>query len=430
MKAKLTARLIASLAARGAPYEVVDTELNGFLLRVQPSGVMTYYFAYRNQGTKRKRFRIGRHGSISPAAARDTALRLSARVIEGEDIQATKKTQRLEAEKAKYRTLGGFVSLKYEPWAVVERKRGAETVARIKANFGHLLERPMSEISKWDVQKWRVTRIKAGKAKTTLNRDVGALSACLAKAVEWQYLERHPLEGLKPLKTDRAGRVRYLSAAEERSLMAALEERENSMRQARVRANQWRADRQREMKPDFDEGHVDHLRPMVLLTMNTGLRLGEALSLEWSDVNLEEGVLTLRGANTKSGHSRRIPLNKTARSVLSDWQASGPNSGLVFPARNGQQRLSVRRAWHGVLAAAGITDFRWHDLRHHFASQLVMRGVDLNTVRDLLGHAQLDMTLRYAHLSPDHRAEAVGRLDDETESSVDDQSERHLTTVA
>ena len=84
--------------------------------------------------------------------------------------------------------------------------------------------------------------------------------------------------------------------------------------------------------------------------------------------------------------------------------------GLVFPGKNGKRFNNIRRSWAGVLDAAKISGFRLHDLRHTFASRLVMAGVDLNTVRELLGHSDYSMTLRYAHLAPEHKAAAVARL--------------------
>ena len=88
----------------------------------------------------------------------------------------------------------------------------------------------------------------------------------------------------------------------------------------------------------------------------------------------------------------------------------GQHKGLVFSNSNGGLFNNVKKAWSGILADAEIQNFRWHDMRHHFASKLVMVVVDLNTVRELLGHADIKMTLRYAHLAPEHKAKAVAKL--------------------
>ena len=96
--------------------------------------------------------------------------------------------------------------------------------------------------------------------------------------------------------------------------------------------------------------------------------------------------------------------------MLKKWRTQADGDGLVFPARDGRRFNHIRRSWAGVLDVAGISDFRWHDMRHHFASRLVMADVSLNVVRELLGHADIAMTLRYAHLSPEHKAEAVAKL--------------------
>ena len=410
MKAKLTAMTIRSLHPRDKPYEVVDTDLKGFLLRVQPSGVMTYYFSYRNDQGRRARCRIGKHRTVSPAQARDEALNLSARVIAGKDVHAKKKQERLAAQAAKSQTLSGFLDHQYGPWVMTQRKTGEATLKRIRSNFQYLADRPLSEINAWVIEKWRSEALKAGKAKATVNRDLAALKACLAKAIEWELLSVHPLAKVRPVRTDRLARVRYLTNDEEQRLRAALMRREDIMRQKRQTANEWRRVRHEPTLPDLKQGYVDHLQPMFLLAINTGLRRGELFQLQWPDVDLPNQVLTVRGRITKNGQTRHVPLNEEAEQAIERWRIRISETGRVFPGKGGQQLTTIWTSWHGVVKAAGISDFRWHDLRHHFASQLVMVGVDLNTVRELLGHSDLEMTLRYAHLSPDHKAEAVGRL--------------------
>lgn len=148
----------------------------------------------------------------------------------------------------------------------------------------------------------------------------------------------------------------------------------------------------------------------MLLALNTGLRRGELFGLRWCDINFTAGILTVTATSAKSGQTRRIPLNAEAHSVLSDWRQRGQGDGLVFPGNGGGRLGNINKSWGGVVAAVGLADFRFHDLRHTFASRLVQAGVDLNTVRELLGHRDIAMTLRYGHLSPDNLRSAVNRI--------------------
>ena len=114
---------------------------------------------------------------------------------------------------------------------------------------------------------------------------------------------------------------------------------------------------------------------------------------------------------TPSGVSSHAPLNAEAVRVLTTWKPKH-ESGLVFPGDEGERLGSLKTSWKNLVAesAANVTDFRFHDLRHTFTSKLVQRGVDLNTVRELLGHSDIKMTLRYAHLAPGNTAAAVAKL--------------------
>lgn len=142
--------------------------------------------------------------------------------------------------------------------------------------------------------------------------------------------------------------------------------------------------------------------------MNTGLRRGEVLKLRWTSVDFTRRLLTVEGGNAKNRQTRHVPLNEEAASTLRRWREQSGPGARVFEVATG-----FRTAWEKLLKRARIAHFRWHDLRHHFASRLVQHGVPLNTVRDLLGHSSVGMSLRYAHLAPDQRREAVAKLNDQ-----------------
>jgi integrase len=130
-------------------------------------------------------------------------------------------------------------------------------------------------------------------------------------------------------------------------------------------------------------------------------------------VDLQRRILTVRGEGAKTGQTRHVPLNSEAVRVLNNWKPAPffEASWCVFGGSDSSTPIvEIKKAWAGVLKAAKVNGFRFHDLRHTFASNLVMAGVDLNTVRELLGHKSIAMTLRYAHLAPEHKATAVESL--------------------
>jgi len=151
---------------------------------------------------------------------------------------------------------------------------------------------------------------------------------------------------------------------------------------------------------------------MVILSLDTGMRFGELCALRWADVQMDLAFLTVRGVTAKNGTTRHIPLNAEALEVLRTWHpAEIDDSTFVFSGRTDDPIVDIKTAWLPLVREqANIANFRFHDLRHTFASKLVMAGVDLNTVRELLGHADIKMTLRYAHLAPEHKAAAVAKL--------------------
>lgn len=403
MKAKIGKELLATITPKDKPLEIYDKDLKGFTLRVQPSGAMTYLVRYRWNG-KQTRVIVGKHPINTPAQARDEARRVLAGLIHDLNPRAKAVTR-------KEHTLKSFVDEEYSGWAEVHLKDGKKAVARLKKYFfedygGNLLE----EIDQRMIEHWRTARFTSGKAPATVNRDLSVLKSMFTKAVEWGHVAVHPLTKVKPAKLDNSI-VRYLSEEEEKRLLTAIDRRECKIRTGRAAANKWRAERGYPLFPDLSVAEfVDHVKPMVLLSVHTGVRWGELVQLEWKQINMDSANLTVLGRTAKTGKTRHIPLNAVALGALKGWKKRTSGEGLVFPGDDGKARNNIKKAWGNLLVSAQISDFRWHDLRHHFASKLAMAGVDLNTVRELMGHSDLKMTLRYAHLAPEHKAAAVAKL--------------------
>ena len=403
MKASINKTLIKDLPA-GQDLDVYDSKLTGFVLRVRKSG----RHAYRVNYARGKWATIGRVTDLTPAQAREEAQKVLGDAAKGVDIAAARKQARAS-------TLRDYLKNIYGPWVTTNRKSGAATLSRLSSCFdSDLGAKQLHAITPWLVEKWRSKRVKAGRAPATINRDITTLKAALNKAVEWHLIEVNPIARVKPARLDRKGVVRYLSGPEEKRLREALAARDSRARAERESANAWRAKRGYPTRPMF-ERYSDHLTPLVLLAMNTGLRRGELFSLRWADVDLRGRTLAVRGADAKSGQTRHVPLNNEASDVLSQLSRE---SALVLPGQGGAKLTTVKKSWGALMEAAQIDAFRFHDLRHTFASKLVMAGVDLNTVRELLGHGDLTMTLRYAHLAPEHKADAVARLNETGTKSV------------
>ena len=247
-------------------------------------------------------------------AARRVVLTLAADVATGADIQARKRDARLEGKCRRNNTLETFLSDQYGRWAATHLKTATFQISRIKADFAGWMNKPLAKLNAWLIEKWRTAQAEQGKQPKTINRDLQRLQALLSKAVDWGVLEEHPFRGLKPLKTDRTGRVRYLHGAEESSLRAALSQREGILCEARIHFNEWRVARGKPALPPRREPYTDHrssTADRAALGLHTGLRRSELGHLR-EDIYFEAKWLTVSGVSAKNGQARRIPLSAQA----------------------------------------------------------------------------------------------------------------------
>jgi len=245
-----------------------------------------------------------------------------------------------------------------------------------KALVSEFGDMPLSAITPLLVEQYQAKLLDKALQPSTVNHYTATLGHIFTKAVKWKYTTKEVSADIhiEKLKVNN-GRLRYLSKEEASKLLAM----------CRVSAVAY------------------YLYPIVVIALNTGMRKGEILSLEWRMIDFKTGFVRLE--DTKNGEKRNVPLNNTVIEVLKPL-ARAIDDGKIFAGSLrhwGAFELAVRKA--------GIKDFHFHDLRHTFASWMVMAGVDIYTLKDILGHKTISMTLRYAHLAPTHGTSAVRLLD-------------------
>ena len=270
-------------------------------------------------------------------------------------------------------------------WSRVKKKesshrRDATSVKRLLVTFG---KRKIGEITRRHVEQYVATRQGEGVTPATVNRELCCIKNMLKKAVDWGYLESNPAWGVMQQK-EPMGDADCLSEDEIEGLLA-------------------------QSDPE--------VKAMLTLAVFTGMRRGEVFGLEWRDVDFGKdgnGMITVR--DTKNHETRYVPLSVRVREALAAHPkriVEGKVCPHVFTRDDGSPFTDVRYPLAASLKRAGIDrHITFHHLRHTFASQAVMKGVDLRTVARLGGWKTLQMVMRYAHLAPDHlqaAAEAVAR---------------------
>jgi len=324
------------------------------------SNEKNYYIEYRAEGIRRRE-KIG-----SSKVLAETVLKK--RLVEIAEGKFLDKKQKF---KIKFENFA-------DEYLKLHSKVNNKSWYRSDAVYIRILKRSFSGKYLHEITPHLIDQFKQERASevspATVNRNLACLKSIFNKAITWEkFTGNNPMKQIKLFKENNQ-RMRFLEQEEIAKLLV------NSK---------------------------TYLRSIIVIALNTGMRRGEILGLKWRDVDIKRNVLYLH--NTKNGEKREVPINEQVKTSLINTRRN-PNSEYIFCKKDGSPIGDIKKSFLTALRKSGIKDFHFHDLRHTFASQLVMSGIDLNTVRELLGHKSVQMTLRYSHLSPNYKSRAVDVL--------------------
>ncbi len=302
------------------------------------------------------------------------------------DLLAKRKTEKLQGiklpENLRSRPIT-FGELMDDALEHSKAENGERSTAELKLKYEILRpvfgSRSASEIQKAEIVRWLTQQVADREwAPATRNRWQAAFSLAFRVAMDNERLDRNPAARIRR-KSEDNGRVRFLTIDEEGALVEVI-------------------------KRDYP-----HYLPAFSISVNTGVRASEQWRAHWTDVDFEHRIFTVR--KTKNGEpERHVPINSLAFDAFQELRKRRKGKGHIFLDSEAKPVRGHRDWFDRVVESAQLEDYTWHCNRHTFASRLVMAGVDLRTVAQLMGHKTIQMTMRYAHLAPDHQQNAVERL--------------------
>ena len=364
---KLTKRFVEATEIRANRYDIFDSQIPGFGIRIAPSGTRTYALMYRSGG-RRWRVSLGRHGIVTPEQARETAIDILARVKRGENPAASRQgggqittvadlAERFDEE---------HVAVRLKPRTAKEYRRNVQLF--IMPALGRL---KVTEVTRADVSRFhhefRETPYQS-------NRNLEIVSKMFNLAEMWGLRPdgSNPCRHVKKYKEEK--RERYLSADEIARLGEVLRQCEQEGIESASTIN------------------------LIRLLMLTGCRLSEIQTLKWGYVDFENRALHL--PDSKTG-VKTVHLGPPALKVLIEIERIEGNPWVITGKLENTHLQEPQRPWRRIRKRAGLDDVRIHDLRHTFASVAVSGGQGLPMIGKLLGHTQVQTTARYAHLAAD-----------------------------
>jgi len=309
------------------------------------------------------------------------------KLARGESIAAEEKP------KDKVPSFQEFSDKWYRTYVLTNNKPSEQVQKKCMLNkhlapyFGRMV---LSQISALQIEEFKAKKQSSGLCNKSINNLLGILGKCLRTAQEWEIIDKVPR--IKPLKVA-PQEVKYLNEEEYTQLLVAA-----------------------------NDGGIFY--EMLLFSLRTGVRIGELAALEWADINFHDGTVTVRRnivngivGSPKNNKFRTVYL---ACDIFEKLSARRKNNGLIFPDDIGNyfSRFICRNRLNNLCSKAGIKRISWHALRHSFASQLATNGVSLKTIQELMGHSDLKMVQRYAHLEPITLREAIKTLEPKKELDI------------
>ncbi len=254
----------------------------------------------------------------------------------------------------------------------------------IKIVVEHFKNKKLIDFNYRTIEYFQSFLLNKGLKATYINKIITVLKHMFSKALDWELMNEDTLKKVRKVKLLKGEikRLRYLSDDEADRLLLNCD---------------------------------SYLKPIVVMALHTGMRRGEMLGLTWNRVDMANRVILLD--KTKNGGRREIPMNNTLHIVLSGLTRHIKTDFVFYNTETLKPFFDLERIWRKALNKSHILDFHFHDLRHTFASRLVMKGIDLMTIKELLGHKDIKMTMRYSHLSHAHIKNAVSSLDIEDKKS-------------
>jgi len=353
-------------------------------LREYASGARTWFIRYSFNGRQVKE-KVGADGPVTARMAKEA---LKARL--GEIAKGKFSLAQAKAFPAFSKALDDFLELHKANLRPQSHKRDITASNHLKKHFGN---KTLDQIDPFSVERYKHKRkaeliAKARKKdKDVDERDVSyrsfnveydVIRKFYGEMIRRGVVDKNPTRGVKKFKE----RIveRYLTDGEITALLEAGDISDNTS-----------------------------LKAIIVTALNTGLRYSELMGLRVQDLDFNNGLIYVQ--HTKNGDVGRLPMNTNLKGILLEYLGKrGRKTGPLWQDEAGRPLLYVRRAFKTACKRAGIEDFRFHDLRHTFASQLVMAGVDLYTVQRLMRHKSFAMTQRYAHLSPEYQKKAINTL--------------------